>query len=378
MRATRKWTSEDEGTLKNKLTELSNYELAVLLGRSVGSIENKLNKLHLVRPEKEYKSNKLDALTKRAYTEQELRDKFDFDFSYVEENCPEGFTVYYVEKDELRAAYIQPDFKAKITLLPKKYKATLQPDGQPYLWIKLFDNKERIKIVPISDVHYGHNKCNVPRLKRLLEYIKDNDDVYAFINGDLIENSSKHSVGSGVYEQNGTPTTQLSEILSLLAPIAHKILWSIGGNHEERSYREVGIDIGQFIASQLEIPYFDEPVYVDIFWGKNCFKVFDQHGASGSVTIGGKMNKAMAPAAWNDFTNFFIMGHVHDKINKDLQKIIRNQSEFRLEFKKQYVVVCASFLDYFGTYGARKGYAPTSLGLTSLKLYKNGDYHTGD
>jgi predicted MPP superfamily phosphohydrolase len=379
MGKTRAWTKKDEKLLGEKYSSLSNLELASLLGRTNSGIEKKLSKMRLIRTPKETENNGLEPLTKKSYTEKELRDKFKFGFEHVENECPEGYTTYYSFRENgEKSVIILQDFDSKLVILPKKFKVTTQPNGQPYLWIKLNDKANRLKIIPLSDIHYGHNKCNIKKLKELISFIKNNDDIYTFLNGDLIENSNKVSIAEGVYEQTEMPKSQINSMIELLAPIAHKILWSIAGNHEDRTYKILGIDVGQFIAEKLEVPYFNEPVYVDIFWNDHNFRIFDQHGSTGSMTIGGKINRAMKPLEWNDFTNFFIMGHVHDRVNKEVRKIVRNYDTFNLDFKKQYIVICSAFLDYFGTYGAKKGYAPSSLGISTLKIFRNGDYHLGD
>lgn len=372
------WNPNDEVKLKELVDSHSNAELAAILGRTRSSIEKKLSKMGVKRTLKT-ESNQLEPLYKRAYTEKELLFKFNFDFNYVDANCPEGFVVYHFTKSNgEKVVKIMEEFKTKLVLPPKRYKATIAPNGQPYLWIKLNDNKDRLKIIPVGDTHVGHEQFNREAFLELVEYIRANDDVYCFFGGDMVELASKYSVGSGMYEQD-KPINQINDFIEMVAPISDKVLWYIGGNHDsERSMREIGIDAAQFIADKLQVPYFNEPVHVDIYWKKNCFMIFDQHGSSGSVTIGGKINKAMDPLKWQEFTHFVVMHHVHDKINKAVERVIRNRENFSLDMKKQYVVVCGSFLSYFGTYGARKGYAPTSNGLTSLKIYKNGDYHTGD
>lgn len=357
----------------------SNAELAAIFGRTESAIEKKLSKLKIHRSTFKTENNKLEPLYKRAYSEKELLFKFKFGFDYVENNCPDGFVPYrFTRPNGEQVIKIMEAFSRELVLPPKRYKASISNNGAPYLWIKLFDRVDRLKIIPIGDPHVGHDQFNREAFLELRDYIRDNDDVYCFFGGDMVELASKHSVGSGMYEQD-KPKNQINDFIEMVAPISHKVLWYIGGNHDsERSMREIGIDAAQFIADKLGIPYFNEPVYVDIFWGNRLFTVFDQHGSSGSVTIGGKINKAMDPLKWQEFTNFVIMHHVHDKMSKVVERVVRDRENFTLVMKKQYVVVCGSFLQYFGTYGARKGYAPTSNGLTSLKIYKNSDYHTGD
>jgi len=194
----------------------------------------------------------------------------------------------------------------------------------------------------------------------------------------MIENSNKLSIAGGVYEQDRMPNEQREEIVRLLAPIAHKILWSISGNHEQRIFNNVGIDVGQWIAEELKVPYFNEPVYVDIMWKGYRWTVFDQHGATGSQTKGGKINAAARPIQWIEHTDFIIMHHVHDKLDDEVVRIVRNVKDFKLEQLKQYVIVTSAYLRYFGTYGARKGYAPSTTGRLALKMYSNGDKYLGN
>lgn len=371
------WTARDQELLTEKYKELSNNELAVLFNRTVKGIEKKLGSLGLKR-ERKADNNRLLSIYKRAYSEAELERKFNFGFSYVEKNCPEGFVPYrYVNNGGVEVIKIMDEYKNKLDIKPRTFKASISPSGDPYLWIRLNDDCDRIDIKPIGDTHTGHEEFNRKKFEEMVEYIASHDNVYCFFGGDMVELASKHSVGSGVYEQS-SPMKQINDFIEMVSPIAHKVLWYIGGNHDSgRSMRELGIDVAQFIAEKLQIPYFSEPVHVDIYWKKNCFKVFDQHGSSGSVSLGGKLNKAQGPLAWQEFTHFFVMHHVHSKLATDIPRIIRDKENFRLEIKKQYVVIAPSFLDYFNTYGSRNGYPPMSDGSATLKIYKCGDYHAG-
>lgn len=265
-------------------------------------------------------------------------------------------------------------------ILPKKWTFAKQIDGQPYLWIKLpqHKNDKQLRIVLLSDVHYGHTACNINNFVDDIEYIKNNDNAYAILTGDLIENASKLSIAGGVYEQNSIPNEQIQEIVELLKPIAHKILWYNSGNHEQRTMDHMGIDVGEFIAHELKIPYYNEPVYVDLMWNNNRWTIFSQHGSTSSLTKGGKINAASKPINWLEFCNFVIMGHVHDKMTNEVTRICRDTINFRLVEKRQYVIVAGSYLRYFNTYGSRKGYAPPTKGRVALKLYSHGDYRISE
>jgi len=322
----------------------------------------------------------IDAIKQKAHTEAELKRKFDVDFKEVEKLAQkeQGYSIFYQRnRFNEQVVLLIKDFDRTVKIKPRKVKITKAPNGKPYIWVQFPNKWSKIKIVPISDIHYGHIACNVQTLKQDIEYILHNDNVFCFLNGDLIENASKVSVASGVYEQKQMPNEQIEEIIALLAPIAHKILWYVGGNHEERVYKHLGVDVAQMIADRLNIPYFNEPTYIDLLWKGYRWTVFAQHGSTGAATEGGQLNAAKKPLEWTEFTNFYIMGHVHNKGEREKMRIIRDTENFDLYIQKQYILILSAYMRYFGTYGARKGYPPPSTGRLAMKIYDNGDYYVG-
>ncbi len=271
-----------------------------------------------------------------------------------------------------------------LTIAPKVWQYHIH-EKQPWLWITFPDNApwKRIEIDPLSDLHIGARAHNAKRLDAAIRRIKESDHVFTFLNGDIIENALGDSVGGAVYEQTMRPHDQALYAIEKLRPIAHKILWALPGNHEARSKKHSDMDPLYWICRSLGIPYFDEPVYVDMLWRGNAFTAFAQHGATNSQTPGGKLNAAAKPLHFQDFVMFVIMGHVHDKKTDTENRICRERvfdetgalKSFSLLMRKQYTVICPSFYGYYGTYAARQGYAPTSFGNVTLELYPNGDYH---
>jgi len=342
----------------------------------------RLNK-QATRTSKTDKNVKLvELLKERGRTEQEIqRIGIEWSDALKVAKKVDNFNCY-VQRNEYneKVMVLIRDINDEIELLPRAFTYAIQEDGQPYMWVQFpyisnGGHVDRLRLFPLADFHYGHNACDVPTILQDIEFIRANKNVYALLNGDMIENASKLSVASGVYEQTSMPNEQIGEIIKILAPIAHKIIFYVQGNHEERTYRHLGIDIGQIIADRLKIPYFNEPVYVDLLWRNYRWTMFSQHGASNAQTKGGKMNAATRPIMWNDFTNFVLYAHVHDKISNEIIRIVRDPVNFRLLLKKQYVVVLSAYLKHFGTYGARKGYSPTSRGRTMLKMFSNGKYY---
>jgi hypothetical protein len=275
-------------------------------------------------------------------------------------------------------------FEKTYLLLPRIVHVPLQPkvwtyrwaDSQPYLWIQLPETGwKKVKIVPLADVHYGSNACMVDKLREYVNWIATEDNVFCFISGDLFENSHGDSCkGVSMYEQEVRPKDQVTQMAEILSPIAHKVLWAIPGNHEDRS-RTRDYDPLERLCETLEIPYSYEPVFVDILWRGNVWSIYDQHGRSGSMTNGGKLNAAARPQEMQEFVHFTIMAHVHDgKVDRN-ERIIRDRVNFRLEFKRQYIIICPSFFGYFGSYASKAGYKPGSYGSINFDLFESGDYH---
>lgn len=391
--------------MKNKQERIDHYlkhykdqtydEMAKVFGHKNGEVtrawakklnlpNKKINSQSKRANGRDRKEELIGLLTKRGRTEKELQ-KIGFNWSDARRTAEnvKGYTLYIQRNDfNEKVMVLIREYNEKIEVLPRAFDCSFQPTGQPYLWVKFpfLSNGnmiDKLKLFPLSDFHYGHKSCNKDKILQDVEFIRQNKEVYAFLNGDIIENASKLSIASGVYEQDTMPDQQISDIVRILAPIAHKIIFYIQGNHEERVYRHLGIDIGRVIADKLNIPYFNEPVYVDLLWRDYRWLLFSQHGASSSRTKGGKMNAAAKPIKWTDFTNFIVYGHVHDKISNEIVRIVRDPVNFRLIEKKQYVVVCSAYLNHFGTYGARKGYEPVSKGRSILKMYSNGEYYVG-
>lgn len=77
------------------------------------------------------------------------------------------------------------------------------------------------EVIFLGDWHVGSPQCDMPRLKGYLHYCVKNN-VYVMLMGDLAECATRHSVGSGVYEQDGPAQVQHEQIVSLVKPLAEK------------------------------------------------------------------------------------------------------------------------------------------------------------
>ena len=149
------------------------------------------------------------------------------------------------------------------------------------------------------------------------------------------------------------------------------------GRREESEQRNRKFDFDplEYVCHSLGIPYFQEPVYADILWNDHLFTFYTQHGRSGSLTEGGKINAAMRPLEYQEHVMFTFYAHVHDAKTTRPTRIVRDRENFKLVLKKQYVVICPAFLNYFGSYASKMALKPGAWGTIACEMYANGDYH---
>lgn len=347
---------------------------------------------------KEVSQAKLTTLLSTPKTIAEIKSSFnklDSSKKVLAHGVSKGFNLFEQRNDIGEPIFVAVPEEVHPARQERVWSMWRKPGKQPWIWVQMPDNLpfKEIKIVPLSDVHYGAEAHNLKRFKEYIEFIRKNDNVFTFLNGDITENAIDGSIGGASYESIMTPSEQLwghpgdprkEGIIALLRPIAHKILWAQPGNHEWRTWKKTNIDPTRIYCEALGVPYFSEPVFADILaWGKR-FTFYAHHGVSGSQTKGGKINNARKPAKFQTPVNFIVMGHVHDSMASvesvhvpvrtfdDGGKVI----EHYLDEVTRYTIICPSFHGYFGSYGARAGYSPGSWGAVSCMLYADGNYRS--
>jgi len=228
---------------------------------------------------------------------------------------------------------------------------------------------DRPIILPLSDVHWGSPECNVPLFMDNMEWAFDNKHVYLILNGDLLEASTRTSVGSGVYEQKETAGKQLEEMLAILQPFAEekRILGITNGNHEDRIYNMSGVDITRIMADRLDVPYFKNGGFFKINVGKQNYHMYVTHGSSGALLPYTKIKKTL------DFARFinvdiYANGHVHDaQVHTQEYMSINNRSN-SVDKQMRYFILTGHYLNYEG-YAQAKGMVPAKQGTPKIKLH---------
>jgi len=201
----------------------------------------------------------------------------------------------------------------------------------------------------------------------MLKYCLANE-LYVFLMGDMIECATRHSVGSGVYEQSNPSDDQHEQMVEWLSPLAEKklIIGSHAGNHEERVYKETGYNVSKALARELKVPYLGDACWNQFQVGEQFYHVYTLHGRTGS-RFDGTALLALERISTSFFADLVCMGHTHKCINS-IVLMQRVQNGLVKEHKK-HLLITGSYLKYDRGYGQTLGLPISKLGSPKVKLF---------
>ena len=224
-----------------------------------------------------------------------------------------------------------------------------------------------LEIEIFSDLHLGSKKCDYKEIQKRIDRVKDNENVYAIILGDVLNNSTKNSLGD-VFEEELSPMLQVKKAIMMFEPIKHKILGICSGNHERRSYKFEGVDLLYFMAAELGIAdkydYCSCLLFIRFGLGdrqrKVCYTLYMTHGdGQGGRTIGGKANGLQRRGQVVD-ADIVVTGHTHSPLSfRDCFYKIDYQNS-NISQKEQLFVNASATLKY-EEYAELYGMKPSSL-----------------
>ena len=243
--------------------------------------------------------------------------------------------------------------------------------------VREIDNREDIRILPLSDLHLGDKNCNIDHVRAMVSKIKDSN-TFTFLLGDLM-NTAIAGSKSDFYSEKLTPQEQIDECVRLFEPVKDKILAIIPGNHEERISRAIGMDTVRLFAQRLGLEDVYRPdsalvilrVGSDKRYGQKhhrpvFYSFYLNHGHGGGRRPGGKLNGLADFASVID-ADVIIQGHTHTPI-------VFRQAHYRISPQnsnasphEQVLLNLPSSLDY-GGYGMRNGYQPASQKYPEIVL----------
>ncbi len=234
--------------------------------------------------------------------------------------------------------------------------------------IDLPQELEQVELHIFADEHMGDPHSDNKRILQRVEYVKNTPNAYCILNGDIIDNATRTSLGD-TYAQELNPMDQLTTAVEIFEPIKDKILCVTHGNHENRTYKKEGINLSYLMAAQLGLTDRYTPTSAILFirFGQDKrngrdqklrYTIYALHGSGGGRKEGAKAIRLADMASIID-ADIYIHSHTH-------LPMIMKQGFHRVDLKSSTVahvsklfVNTASNLDY-GGYGEAGEFKPAS------------------
>lgn len=227
---------------------------------------------------------------------------------------------------------------------------------------------DSIEIHPLADLHIGDKCCLFKDIQQELDYIKNTPNAYCLLDGDLMDTAISNSVGD-TYAQDLTPSEQIKHCVAIFGPIKNKILAVCGGNHENRIYKQDGIDITALMCDELGISdkYSSTAALLYIRFGKEAktsggrkvrYSLYMLHGNGNGRKEGGKLQRLADLCEIID-ADIYVAAHVHQPAgfrNKFYRCDPKNNGVMKVE---HLFVNTAAWLEY-GGYSEKMALKPGS------------------
>lgn len=222
-----------------------------------------------------------------------------------------------------------------------------------------------LKIYVLSDLHLGSKEADITTLKKIIDFIKNTPECYCILLGDILDTALKNSK-TDIYSETLSLMDAQKLALELLSPIKHKVLAMTPGNHENRVWKEVGIDLSLWLAEKLglENAYRNNGIALTVQFGQDQNKspfrlnIFGQHGAyGGGRKLGAAMNALEDLDGIVGNADIYIRAHTHQPIQGSRNVFLFNENG-NVSRNTKYYFNSPSVMNY-GGYAFDKGYKPT-------------------
>jgi len=230
-------------------------------------------------------------------------------------------------------------------------------------------------VMLFGDMHYGYPTCILSMIQDTIKYCLERH-IYLIGMGDYIECGTKDSPGDSLFIQRGNAQTQMDFIIELFKPLAQEglMLGLHTGNHENRAFKILGIDLVKNICRELShqkkeysCRNFGYTAYHLIRVGKESYDLFTTHGVSGARTPETKMRAVRRFGEYVD-AEVIAMGHLHDISTTCFDHYTISKKHESVMWRKQYYVLTGSYLGHEGSYAEAKGMIPGTLGSPKIRF----------
>jgi len=137
---------------------------------------------------------------------------------------------------------------------------------------------ESIILKPIGDSHLGSDTVLYKQFWDDVKFVKKTPNCKTILLGDYIDNFTKFSPGSAVYDQLMPPAEQKVKIEWLVRYMGNdKILGIVQGCHDEWSYRNDTFELGRYLAEKIDVPYLGFGGNIHLHVGENLYRIYVSH-----------------------------------------------------------------------------------------------------
>lgn len=233
-------------------------------------------------------------------------------------------------------------------------------------------------VYPLADWHIGDQNCILTQIGETLNEIEKNPYALAVLNGDLMNTALKTSV-SDVYSEMLTPMQQVERLVDMLLPIKDKIIGVTTGNHENRVYRNDGLDLMRLVCRELGIEdkYAPEGVLIFLSFGqkaqshhtdgqKQTYTIYATHGSGGGRKEGAKAIRLADMGCIVD-SDVFLHSHTHLPMIMKENYFRVNMGNGSASCVERLFVNTAASLGY-GGYGQSMEFKPNSVSCPVIRL----------
>lgn len=233
----------------------------------------------------------------------------------------------------------------------------------------MLEDYDEVYLYPIGDTHIGHNQCDIEFLKAHLSSIPNLPNHRIILMGDLVDANIKSAIGGSVYEGNLIPNSQLFSVVNLFKPYQEQIDGILKGNHEDRIFKECGIDICEIIAAMLEVPYLKHSGVITYSFNKRAYNINAFHGkVGGTIENALRAVKAMSNKV---FADIYLMGHCHNSAYTKREYVTIDSRNEKLVKLIQYFVLTGACLNYEESYADKMNLEISAKGFPVIKLHGN-------
>lgn len=180
------------------------------------------------------------------------------------------------------------------------------------------ENLDSLDVHLLGDWHVGDPLSDMDTLMADVDRIAATPNAVCVLGGDLCDMALRDSIGD-VYGNAIDPMGQIGAVVDILTPIKNRIVCMVRGNHENRVYKQTGVDPLAVAAAQLGISdrYSTTSALAFVSFGHDTkhggpllYTLYAVHGSGGGKKIGGKLQAAADLVSVID-CDIYCHNHVH-------------------------------------------------------------------